>query len=133
MMTSEETIKRDKLIIDSLEARLGRAETELTATKQENTQLRALFASFMGVPEMGLMLQRNAGAMQQIPFFPPTQPMQPEVFAMPSASPPNLQATTPVSFTGVPDLDSLVNLEDYDDDVEDESTDGQRKKRLKSM
>jgi hypothetical protein len=133
MMTSEETIKRDKLIIDTLETRLTQALAENTATKQENTQFRALFTTFMSMPEFGLMLQRHAGAMQQIPLFPPTQPMQPEVFAMPSTSPPNLQATTPVSFTGVPDLDSLVNLEDYDDDVEDENTDGQRKKRLKSM
>lgn len=144
MMNSEERARKDAERIEAQDVQLAQKDALIAALTQETQQQRNFINFTMGVPGVPSMLQQHAmtaqqqtGAVQQLPSFPPTQPLQPDVFAMFSASPPNLPVTTtPLSFTNSVDpdpLDSLVNLEVYEDDVEDEDTEGQRKKRLKSM
>lgn len=143
-MNSEERARKDAERIETQKLLLAQRDALIAAMKEESQQMRQFVNFIMSVPGMPSMLQQHAmtvqqqtGTVQQFPFFPPTQPLQPDMFAMFSASPPNLPvATTPLSFTNTVDpdpLDSLVNLEVYEDDVEDENTEGQRKKRIKSI
>lgn len=144
MMNSEERARKDAERIETQDVQLAQKDALIAVLTQETQQLRQFINFSMSVPGVPSMVQQHsmtvqpqAGVAQQFPSFLPTQPLQPDVFAMFSASPPNLPvATTPLSFTNTVDpdpLDSLVNLEVYEDDVEDENTEGQRKKRIKSI
>ena len=70
MISSEETIRKLNAESDALRAGKALAEAQYAESARENQALRTYINTIMSLPGMGLMLQQNAGMMQQLPFLP---------------------------------------------------------------